>query len=47
MPQTELYVSVDVEADGRIPGRSSMLSFGAAAFTLEKELVAEIGRAHV
>lgn len=43
MPQTELYVSVDVEADGRIPGRSSMLSFGAAAFTLEKELVAVHG----
>jgi hypothetical protein len=43
MPQSELYVSVDVEADGRIPGRSSMLSFGAAAFTLEKELVAVHG----
>lgn len=40
MSQNELYVSVDVEADGRIPGRSSMLSFGAAAYTLEKELVA-------
>ena len=38
--RAELYVSVDVEADGRIPGRHSMLSFGAAAFTIEKELVA-------
>lgn len=36
----EIYVSVDVEADGRVPGRSSMLSFGSAAFTLDKELVA-------
>ena len=40
MPKKELFVSVDIEADGRIPGRSSMLSFGSAAFTLEKELVA-------
>ena len=40
MSRKEIYVSVDVEADGRIPGRSSMLSFGSAAFTLDKELVA-------
>lgn len=30
----EIYVSVDIEADGVIPGRSSMLSIGAAAFAL-------------
>jgi hypothetical protein len=36
----EIYVSVDVEADGRAPGVSSMLSFGSAAFTLDKELLA-------
>lgn len=36
----ELFVSVDIEADGRIPGRNSMLSFGSAAITMEKELVA-------
>lgn len=30
----EIYVSIDVEFDGQIPGRNSMLSFGAAAFTL-------------
>lgn len=36
----EIYVSVDIEADGRIPGRHSMLSFGSAAFTIEKEMVA-------
>jgi len=40
MSKPEIYVSVDIEADGRIPGRNSMLSFASAAFTLEKELVA-------
>lgn len=39
-PEKELFVSVDIEADGRIPGRNSMLSFGSAAFTADKELVA-------
>ena len=28
----EIYVSVDIEADGRIPGDNSMLSFGAVAY---------------
>lgn len=31
----EFYVSVDVEADGPIPGPNSMLSFGAAAYTAD------------
>lgn len=31
----EIYVSVDVESDGPIPGPNSMLSFGAAAFRLD------------
>ncbi len=31
----EIYVSIDVEADGPIPGPYSMLSFGAAAFDPE------------
>lgn len=35
----EIYVSTDVEADGRIPGVNSMLSFGSAAYTEDKELV--------
>jgi len=30
----EIYISVDVEADGKVPGLSSMLSLGAAAFRL-------------
>lgn len=28
----EIYVSTDIEADGRIPGPNSMLSFASAAF---------------
>lgn len=32
---TEVYVSIDIEADGPIPGKHSMLSLGAAAFTLK------------
>jgi len=32
----EVYVSTDIESDGPIPGPNSMLSFGSAAFTLEK-----------
>ena len=39
MKNNEIFVSVDVEADGRIPGRNSLLSFGSAAFTLDKQLV--------
>ena len=30
----EIYVSIDVESDGPIPGRNNLLSFGAAAFDL-------------
>jgi len=36
---TEIYISVDIESDGPIPGPNSMLSLGAAAFTPEKGLV--------
>lgn len=35
MPQKEIYISVDIEADGPIPGQFSMLSLGAAAFDLD------------
>lgn len=34
MPR-EVYVSTDIEADGPIPGRHSMLSFGSVAFDLD------------
>ncbi len=36
---SEIYVSTDVEADGPIPGINSMLSFGSAAYTADKELL--------
>jgi hypothetical protein len=36
--KSEIYVSVDVESDGPIPGPNSMLSLGAAAFTEEGKL---------
>lgn len=35
----EMYFSLDIEADGRIPGKSSMLSLGSAAFTPDGKLV--------
>lgn len=34
----ELYISIDVETDGPIPGPHSMLSLGAAAFDAERKL---------
>ncbi len=37
--ESEIYISTDVEADGKIPGLSSMLSFGSAAYTENKELI--------
>lgn len=39
-PRSEIYVSVDIEADGPIPGPHSMLSLGSAAFLADKTLVA-------
>lgn len=35
----EIYISTDIETDGPIPGEYSMLSFGSAAFTLEKRIL--------
>lgn len=35
----EIYVSTDVETDGPIPGSHSMLSFGSAAYTADKQLI--------
>lgn len=34
----EIYISVDIESDGPIPGPNSMLSLGAAAYSLPKKL---------
>jgi hypothetical protein len=39
-PNEEIYVSTDIETDGPIPGLHSMLSFGSAVFTAQKELLA-------
>lgn len=36
----EIYISTDVETDGPIPGPHSMLSFGSAAYTADKQLLA-------
>ncbi len=36
---TDSYVSTDVETDGKIPGRNSMLSFGSAAFTADGKMI--------
>lgn len=43
-PAPELYISCDVEADGPCPGLFSMLSFGLAAFTVDKKLVGAFSR---
>lgn len=40
----EIFLSLDVEADGRIPGRNSMLSFGIAAITIDKEIISTFSR---
>jgi hypothetical protein len=36
----DIYVSTDIEADGEIPGRNSMLSIGSAAYLPDKTLLA-------
>ncbi|HEY5235188.1 MAG TPA: hypothetical protein VIJ14_03320, partial [Rhabdochlamydiaceae bacterium] len=35
----EVYISTDIESNGALPGRNSMLSLGAAAFTSDGELL--------
>ena len=42
--EDEVFLSVDIEADGPIPGDNSMLSFGVAAFTRGKELIGSFER---
>lgn len=41
---TEIYVSVDIETDGPIPGPNSMLSFGAAAFNMQGKMIGTFER---
>lgn len=38
-PLHEIYVSTDVETDGPVAGRHSMLSLGSAAYTADKQLL--------
>lgn len=38
MSKPEIYVSCDIESDGPIPGDFSMLSLGAAAFTVDDKM---------
>lgn len=39
MAKQEIYCMTDVEADGKAPGISNMLSFATAAFDIEKNLL--------
>lgn len=41
---SETYISIDIEADGPIPGRNSMLSLGAAAFKADGTLLSTFKR---
>jgi hypothetical protein len=40
----EVYISIDIEADGPSPGLYSMLSFGAVAFEMRDKQFVELGR---
>lgn len=39
MAKAEIYCMTDIEADGKAPGLSSMLSFATAAFDVDKNLL--------
>jgi hypothetical protein len=43
-PTPEIYLSIDIEADGPIPGPYSMLSFGIAALSIDKVLLGTFER---
>ena len=40
----EVYVSTDIEANGRSPGHHSMLSFASVAFKLDKTIISTFER---
>jgi hypothetical protein len=44
MAKQEIFNMVDIEADGPIPGLYSMLSFGVAAFDIDKNLLGTFTR---
>lgn len=37
--QDEIYLSVDIEADGPIPGPNAMMSIGAVAFDIDRNML--------
>lgn len=41
---SETFVLVDIEADGPVPGRHSMLSFAAVAFNLDRTIIGSFER---
>lgn len=44
MKRDQVYISIDVEADGPIPGAFSMLSLGAVSLTLERGVYGRFSR---
>lgn len=44
MHMNETFILVDIESDGPVPGRHSMLSFGAVAFKLDKTILGTFER---
>ena len=38
-PLLEIYVSTDIETDGPVAGKHSILSIGSAAYLADKELL--------
>lgn len=41
---TDVYLSTDIEADGHLPGRNSMLSFAAAALDIDRKIINTFSR---
>jgi len=39
-----VFISTDIEADGKFPGLSSMLSFGSVAVTIDKTVIGSFSR---
>lgn len=39
MKSVDIYVSTDIEADGEVPGKNSMLSIGSAAYLADKTVL--------
>jgi len=40
----DIYVSTDIEADGHLPGKNSMLSFAAAALDIDRNIIKTFSR---